>query len=434
MLLLAGTAFFVAAEFAVVAADRTRLEHAASSGGRRAKVALGVIRRLSFHLSGAQLGITLCSLVLGVLAEPVLARALHSPVQAVVGTGAAAKVSIGLALASSTVASMVLGELIPKGLVLAKPLRAAENLAGPLRLFSVAVAPIIWVSNGVANAIVRSLGIEPREELASARAVEELELLIRSSGDEGMIDSEAVTLLTRSIRFAGKTAADALTPRVRVVALERDATVADLVAASTRTGFSRFPIYGGDLDDIVGLAHAKDVYRLPVDERASTSVGSLAAPIFAVPETRALEDLLADLRAQRQHMAVVVDEHGGTAGIVTVEDLVEEIVGEITDEYDAPPASVTAAGPGGTVTVAADLHPDEVADAIGLTVPDGPYETLAGFMLNELGHVPVEGEKVDHEGWELAIAEMDRHRIATVRVRPPADAAKGPDDGTRGTS
>jgi len=422
VLLLLATTFFVAAEFALVAADRTRLERAAADGSRRARVAVAVIRRLSFHLSGAQFGVTLCSLVLGVLAEPVLAKALHAPVADVVGHRGSEGASVALALALSTIGSMVLGELIPKNLVLARAQRAAEHLAGPLRAFSVVVAPIIWVSNGVANRLVRLLGIEPREELASARSVEELELLIRSSGEQGTIDREAVALLTRSIRFGEKTAADALTPRVNLVALPADATVADLVSASLRTGFSRFPVHQGDLDDIVGLVHVKDVYRLPPEERTRATVGALAAPIFAVPETRPLEDLLADLRGRGAHLAVVVDEHGGTAGIVTVEDLLEEIVGEITDEYDPPPASVTVPGPGGTVAISAALHPDEVADAIGLRVPDGPYETLAGFLLDRLGHLPVVGERIGHEGWELTVTHMDRHRIMTVGVRPPEGA------------
>ena len=425
MLLLLATTFFVAAEFALVAVDRVRLEDAAERGSRRARIGLSVVRRLSFHLSGAQLGVTLCSLVLGVLAEPVLAKALHSPVQGVVGHGAAKDTSLALALALSTVGSMVLGELIPKNLVLARSQRAAENLAGPLRVFSSIASPIIWVSNGVANRIVRALGIEPREDLASARSVEELELLIRSSGELGAIDSEAVTLLTRSIRFGEKTAADALTPRVNVEALASDATVADLVALSLASGYSRFPVHQGDLDDIVGVVHVKDVYRLAPSERRTTTVDALAAPVYAVPETRRLEDLLTDLRGRGEHLAIVVDEHGGTAGIVTVEDLLEEIVGEISDEYDPPAVSVTVPGPGGTVTISGSLHPDEVADAIGLRLPDGPYETVAGFLLDQLGHLPVEDETVHHDGWDLTVAEMDRHRIATVRVRPPEPGPEG---------
>lgn len=426
MLLILATSFFVAAEFALVAVDRTRLERSAAEGGRRARVALSVIRRLSFHLSGAQLGVTLCSLVIGVLAEPSLAKVLHPAVEAVVGRRAAGGVAVGLGLAVATVASMVVGELIPKSVVIARPQRAATNLAPPLRLFSIVFAPIIKAANGAANRIVRLCGLEPTEELASARSVEELGLLIRSSGEQGAIDPEAVTLLTRSLRFGDKTAADALVPRVEVEALGQDDTVADLVARARATGFSRFPIYGADLDDVTGVVHVKDIYRLPPGERAQTPLKQIAGVVYAVPETRLLEDLLDDLRERHEHFAVVIDEYGGTAGILTLEDLLEEIVGEISDEYDVPAVTATAAGPSGAVNLAGGLHPDEVADATGFHVPEGDYETLAGFVLDRLGHIPAAGEEVVHRGWRLIVTEMDRHRIAAVRLQPPADGRASP--------
>jgi CBS domain containing-hemolysin-like protein len=427
VLLLVATAFFVAAEFALVAVDRTRMEQSAARGGRRSRLVLGVIRRLSFHLSGAQLGVTLCSLVLGVLAEPVLARLFHHPVAALIGERGARGTSVVVALVLSTVASMVLGELVPKNIVLARPERAAQNLSGPLRLFSLAMTPIIRVSNGAANWVVRRFGVEPREELASARSVEELELLIRLSGEQGAIDREAVQLVTRSIRFGDKTAADALVPRVEVRALEVGTSVPALIAASIETGHSRFPVQRGDLDDLVGIVHVKDVYRVPADRRDSATIDELVTAAHVVPETRPLDDLLLDLRARRLHLAVVVDEHGGTAGIVTLEDLLEEIVGEITDEYDPMPASVTVPGPGESVVVSAALHPDELFDAVGLRIPDGPYETLAGFVLQRLGHIPSPGERVGLDGWALEVTAVERHRVVSVRVTPPDDTGSAGD-------
>ena len=426
-LLILATAFFVAAEFALVAVDRVRLEAEAEAGRMRARVALAVVRRLSFHLSGAQLGVTLCSLVLGFLAEPTLATALRGPVEAVVGTRAADGVSVALALALATVATMVLGELIPKGLVMARPVRAALLLAAPLRVFSAVFGPLIRVANGSANAIVRAFGIEPREELAAARSVEELTLLIRSAGEGGELDPDEVTLLTRSLRFAEKTADDAMVPRVRVVGVAAESTVAELVAAAVATGHSRFPVFAADLDDIVGLVHVKDVFRLAPGERAETPVASLVGPIVAVPESRPLDDLLGDLQDAEAHLAVVVDEYGGTAGIVTLEDLVEEIVGEISDEYDPPGAALTQAGPGGSVVLPGGLHPDEVDDACGFAMPEGPYETLAGFVLDRLGHLPVEGEWFEEDGWLFRVAGLDRRRIAAVTVLAPGLARRGPD-------
>ena len=395
-LLILATAFFVAAEFALVAVDRVRLEAEAAAGSRRARGALAVVRRLSFHLSGAQLGVTMCSLVLGFVAEPTLATALRGPARSLVGPGAADGVAVAAALAIATVASMVLGELIPKGLVMARPVRAALVLAAPLRVFSALFGPLIGLANGAANAIVRSFGIEPRDELTSARSVEELTLLIRSSGDRGALDADEVTLLNRSLRFREKTADDAMVPRVAIVGVAADERVADLIAVAVATGHSRFPVYAADLDDIVGLVHVKDVFRLAPEVRAESSVREIAGPVVAVPETRPLDDLLTDLQSAGAHLAVVVDEYGGTAGIVTLEDLLEEIVGEISDEYDPPGAALTVAGPGGSVVLPGGLHPDEVFDATGFTVPDGPYETLAGFVLDELGHLPEVGEWFGH--------------------------------------
>lgn len=421
MALIAATAFFVAAEFALVAVDRTRLERAAAAGSRRARVAVAVVGRLSFHLSGAQLGVTLCSLVLGVLAAPTFAGVFRPALEPLLGHATAEAIAEALGLAVATVASMVVGELMPKNLVMVRPQRAAQNLAGPLRMFSIAFAPIIWISNHMANFIVRRFGVEPRDELTSARSIEELELLVRSSAERGAIDPEAVTLVERSVRFGDKTAADALVPRLAVRALQRDDTVNMLVAASVETGFSRFPVYGVDLDDISGVVHVKDVYRLRPSQRHATPVTEIATPVLAVPETRPLDDLLADLRARQEHLAVVVDEHGGTAGIVTLEDLLEEIVGEIADEYDPPPTSITKPGPGGSVTLPGSLHPDEVRDASGFETPEGPYDTLAGFVLERLGHIPDVGEIVRHQGWKLTVAELDRRRIAAVRMQPPED-------------
>lgn len=411
----------MAAEFALVAVDRTRVERRAAEGGRRARVALGVIRRLSFHLSGAQLGVTLCSLVLGYVAEPTIARALRAPVEALVGARVAADVSVVLALVLATVGSMVVGELIPKNVVLARPVRAALALAAPLRAFSVMFGPLIRVANGAANVIVRAMGIEPREELASARSLEELALLIESSGSHGALEPGEMTLLARSLRFGEKTADDAMVPRVEVHGLAADEPVSALVRLSVQTGHSRFPVYGTDLDDVAGVVHVKDVLSLPPDERVDTPVAALMVAVLAVPETRPLDDLLDDLQAAGAHLAVVVDEYGGTAGIVTFEDLVEEIVGEITDEYDPPRAALTRAGPGGSLVLAGGLHPDEVADACGFRVPEGPYETLAGFVLDRLGHLPVAGELFAEDGWSFRVTELDGRRVAHISVHAPGD-------------
>jgi len=418
-LLILGAAFFVAAEFSLVAVERTRLESMAASGSSRAKRALAMSRSLTFHLSGAQLGVTLMSIMLGFVAEPTIARLIEPPLRGPLGDHTATGVSIALALALATVFSMVAGELIPKKLVIARPVRAVLVLARPLRVFSLLFAPVIKVASGTANWLTRRLGVEPQEELASVRSLEELELVFRLSNKEGDLPAPSLALLTRSIRFGEKTAADALVPRVAIEALASDETVQDLVERAVGTGHSRFPVFGVDLDDIVGVVHVKDVFRLATDVRGTTAVTEIMVDAFPVPETRDLESLLSELRAIGTHMAVVVDEYGGTAGIVTVEDLLEEIVGEIDDEYD--PATVPVTSVAGTWILAGTLHHDEVLDACGFELPDGEFETLAGFLLDRLGHVPDVGESLDVDGWTFEVAEMDRHRIAAVRAVAQTD-------------
>jgi CBS domain containing-hemolysin-like protein len=417
--------FFVAVEFALVAVDRDRVRIDAGAGMRRARATDAALRRLSFNLSGAQLGITITSLVIGFIAEPTVARVLEPVVGEVVGERRALGVSIVLALVLATVVQMVMGELIPKTYAIAKPRPTAYALAGPMLVYSSVAGPLIRFLNGAANWTVRRMGIEPKEELSSVRSLEELELLIRSSGEEGVLEPEALTLLTRSIRFGDKVAADALVPRVSVEAVTVEDTVAELAARSVATGHSRFPVVGVDLDDVRGVVHVKDVYRVPYEARAATPITEIAGEAFVVPETRALDDLLAELRRVGTHLAVVVDEHGGTAGVITLEDLLEEIVGEIDDEHD-PPRFTAVQRPGEWV-LDGTYHPDEVYDVCGFQIPEGEYETLAGFILWALGRIPSEGERVLHEGWVLEVLAMDRLRISRVRLLRP-----GPDGGDPG--
>jgi CBS domain containing-hemolysin-like protein len=397
--------------------DRSRVDADASAGSRRARATSAALRRLSFHLSGAQLGITVTSLVVGFIAEPTVAKALEPLVSPVVGDARTREVSVGLALVLATVVSMVVGELVPKSLAIAKPRPVAYALVPPMVLISRILGPVISLLNGAANWTVRKFGIEPQEELTSVRSLEELELLIRSSREEGTLEPKAFTLLTRSIRFGTKDAASALVPRRSVETVSLEATVAQLAERAVGTGHSRFPVVGADLDDVRGVVHVKDVYRVPFADRPTTSVREITVPAFVVPETRALGDLLADLRAKGSHLAIVVDEHGGTAGIITLEDVLEEIVGEIDDEHDRPTPQLTGVLRPGEWRLDGSLHPDEVFDACGFEVPDGDYETLAGFVLDRLGHIPEVGESFSYEGWDVEVAALDGLRVASVLLR-----------------
>jgi len=414
-LLIAANALFVAVEFALIAVDRIRVERLAAEGRRAARTALSLLKSLSFQLSGAQFGITVTSLALGFIARPSIAAVLEPAADRIAG-GAAEGLSIAAALAIAVVVQMVLGELVPKTLAISRPLPTSLRLAAPMKGFAAVAGPFIRLLDGSANWIVARLGIEPAEELSEARSREELAWLVRSSGREGAIRPSRARLLTRAIRFTERDAADVLVPRVSVSAIEHRQSVADLVSLSGQTGFSRFPVIGADIDDVVGVALVKNVYEVPSEQWANTPVADIMRTPLIVPETRNLRSLLLDMRSQRSPLAVVMDEHGGTAGIVTQEDLVEEIVGEIADEHDdtEPPAVAREAG---ELVVQAGIHPDELEDLTGVKVPDGDYETLAGFILEHLQRIPSAGEVLLFQGWEFLVESIDRHRIDTVRLR-----------------
>ncbi|MET8152858.1 hemolysin family protein [Actinoplanes sp. NPDC049668] len=426
-LLTAGNAFFVAAEFGLVTVDRVEIGKRAEAGDRRARTVRHALHELSFQLSGTQLGITLTALLTGYLAEPALSRLFRPAIEPIAG-GATDTVTHVLALGLATLVSMLFGELVPKNAALARPMRVALATAAPLRAFSRLFRWLIGALNGSANLLVRRLGIEPQEELASARSPEELGLLAAISARAGALPTETATLLRRTIRFGEKRAAKAMTPRVDVVGLKTTASVADVIAVSRSTGHTRFPVYESTLDLVVGVVGVLDALGVAPERRATTAVSSVAREPVYVPESLALDKVLAALRAADADLAIVVDEYGGTDGVVTVEDLIEELVGEITDEYDADFAeagSQELTVPGGEKTYLVDglLREDEVAEQTGFRLPEGPYETLAGFLLSRLGHIPVAGESIEDAGWEFTVMQVDRHRIEQVRVVVPPEPA-----------
>jgi CBS domain containing-hemolysin-like protein len=424
VVLIAANGVFVAAEFSLVAADRVRFIREADAGDRVARRALRLFGELSYHLSGAQLGITVTSLMLGYVAEATASSALVPVVGGLPRWGSAV---VALAVAAS--AQMVLGELVPKSVAISRADRTARVLAGPVTVYGIVAGPVIGAFERASNRVVRALGVEPRGELAATRSREELEVLIRSSGEVGALRPEDVRLLTRSMRFGEKAVDEVLVPRVEVVPIGRDATVAELVALAIDTGYSRFPVIGDDLDDVVGVVHVKSIYGLPFDERDATLVTAIMSEVLAVPEARDLAGLFADFRATRSYLAVVVDEHGGTAGIVTLEDVLEELVGEIADEYDEleeAPSTLTKVDQPGTCTVSGALHRDELREACGFALPEGDYETLAGFVLDRLDRIPEPGARFDHDGWTIEVVAMDRLRVARLRLVAPQDAGDGP--------
>ncbi|WP_229783492.1 hemolysin family protein [Pilimelia anulata] len=421
VLLTAGNAFFVAAEFALVTVDRPEIDRRADAGDKRARTVRQALHALSFQLSGAQLGITLTALLTGYLAEPALADLLAPLVRPLAG-GATDTVLSLLALVVATLLSMLFGELIPKNAALAHPMRAALRTAGPMRTFSAAFAWLIRALNGAANAVVRRLGIEPQEELANARSPEELGLVAVMSAKAGALPADTALLLQRTIRFADKRAAEAMTPRVDVVALKSTATVTDLLAAARESGHSRFPVYTETVDQITGIAGLADALAIVPDRRGLVTVAALAREPIYVPESLDLDAVLGELRSAGADLAIVVDEYGGTDGLVTVEDLAEELVGVIADEHDEAPdlpelvGELTAPGAEPAYLMEGVLRSDEVYERTGYRLPDGPYETLAGFLLARLGRLPAPGESLRADGWEFTVIEVEKHRIAQVRV------------------
>ncbi len=405
-LLIAANAFFVAVEFALVASDRNKLESLASQGSRAAGVALGAMKRMSFHLSGAQLGITISSLVLGFLTD-----------QMIEGSG----LVVLAALAITTVFQMVLGELIPKNIAVSHPEKAASVLSPIANIVHGVLSPAIKAFNGAANATVRLFGIEPTEEIESIASLDELEYLIRTSGDDGPLHPDTRALLARTIRFSEKTAADALRPRGQIDALPMTATVADLVQLVMETGHSRYPVYGDDIDDIRGLVNVLSAFEMPAAARSAIPVSTVMTEPVVVPETRELQDVLSDMTRLDTRLFVVIDEHGGTEGILTLEDVLEEIAGEIDDEYDESELVMSDTADG-VFLISGSLGWSELNEVCGLDLPDGDYETVAGFFLSEFGTIPEEGDGIHYEGWRIEVGEMDRRRIATLVLTAPESA------------
>ena len=417
VLLVLGNAWFVAAEFALVTARRSRLETAAEEGNRAAGRAISLLERLSFALSGAQLGITVTSLAVGFIAEPVF-TALFEPLLSPLGIRPALvpALAVSLGLVVSTAAQMVVGELGPKNLAIAKAEDVATSLAGGQLLYLRVFGPVIRLFDGAANALIRLVGIEPSEEIDQAVTVEELEHIIVSSSESGALDEGVSGLLRRSIEFRALNAGDAMRPRSDVVGIAGDATCADLMALGAQTGHSRFPVTGQNgLDDLQGVVNIKDLLSVPETELAITSVRALAEPELVVPESASLRDTLLMLRDTHTQLAVVIDEFGGTEGIITLEDIVEELVGEIRDEHDGTERRAVRRADG-SWRVPGSWRIDEVRRDTGIELPEGEHDTVSGLLMARLSRVPRVGDTVEVDGASLHVVSMRRHVPQTVRI------------------
>ena len=398
--------------------DRARVESAAREGNRHSRALLKILKELSYQLAGAQLGITITAVLIGFIAKPTVASMLEDPVRSIVGERAKESVSLALAIVLATFAAMILGELVPKNIAIAKTNMTAKALAKPFRMYSFAAKPIIALSDATSNWLTRRLGVEPAQELERVPNLEDLSSLIQTSGEEGTLGFNEVDLLTKSLRFARKSANEVMVPRPAIHSLPQGSTITDLVELSASTGLSRFPVVDNDLDSVVGIAHVKSALLIDPKLRSNQLVETVMGGILAIPETRDLLSVMTDMRRQRIPLAVVVDEHGGTEGIVSIEDLLEEIVGEIEDEYDAAVENGLEER-SGVFTISGNLHPHEVADMCGFEIQDGQFETIAGFALEKLQRIPSPGEMFRYERWKIEILEMDNLRIARLRLTEP---------------
>lgn len=437
ILLTASTGLFVAIEFAMTGLERSTVEaHVKEKNDATARAVAKAHGNLSFALSGAQLGITLTTLASGFLAEPVLGK-FFTPLLELVGlsSNASTMVAMILALIIATLLSMVFGELVPKNIAITKPLETARFVVPPVTAFNKAFKWFIDFLNASANWVVRKLGIEPADELASARSGQELGAMVRNSAEAGGLDAETAAVIDRSLRFGETTAEEVMTPRSTIDSLDAEDTVADLIALARETGHSRFPVRRGDLDDTIGVVHIKDAFSVPREERASTKVSVLARPVPFVPGTLDGDAVLNRVRSAGSQVVLIADEYGGTQGLVTIEDVVEEILGEVYDEYDDRESERDFMRFGTSWEVSGLVRLDELAERTGYTAPDGPYETLGGLIMATLGRIPRLGDKValpanaaanfqeelasrSSGAWVARVTEMDERRIERAILSP----------------
>jgi CBS domain containing-hemolysin-like protein len=428
--LIAICGLFVAAEFSFVTVDRGSVDRAASSGDAGAEGVQRALRTLSTQLSGAQVGITVTNLAVGFLAEPAIAQLVDTPLETLgVPDDFVSPIALGIGLALGTVLTMLFGEMVPKNVALAMPLETARNTQRFMRGFTALNKWPIRVLNGSANALVRRLGIEPQEELRSARSSEELASLVQRSAHQGTLDPETAELMERSVEFGTRTAGEIMTPRVRTTTVDETDRASTVIDLTRQTGLSRFPVLDAE-DVVVGTVHVKHAVALPIHERATTRVRHIMVKPTVVPDSLRLDPLLSLLRGDGFQMAIVLDEYGGHAGVVTLEDVVEEIVGDISDEHDRLGARARQRRDG-SWSLSGLLRPDEVEDATGVQLPDHEdYDTIGGLVMRELGKIPAAGDRVevavpdttdpDEPGENLAtltVERMDGLRIDRIELR-----------------
>jgi CBS domain containing-hemolysin-like protein len=433
VLLLGANGFFVAGEFALLAARRSKIEQLAAGGSRAAVSALAAMRELSLMLAAAQLGITMASLGLGAIAEPALADVLLRVLE---GTPAPPTLRHGIAFAVAlsvvVFGHMVVGEMVPKSWAISHPERSVLELARGFRAFALLFRPVIRLLNALANGVVRVFRVTPQDELALAHSPTDLVLLLKESAEHGTLEPDQSALLARVLELSALDAQAAMIPRRDIVSVPVDAGIDELERVAAQTGRSRLPAYDSRLDRFVGIVYVKDLLKLPQEARGTVSAASFARPALVTPESRPLTDLMLDMRERRQHVALVIDEYGTVSGLVTLEDVLEELIGEFEDESDLDPTHPgssrlrrVAGRADGNLIVPGTMRRDELESRTGLRLPRGDYETIAGFVISKLGRLPAKGDAVRVGDTYLEVTQVDRHRLVELVIRSaePANAA-----------
>lgn len=427
-LLTFGTAVFVASEFSLVALDRHTVERARDAGDKRAAGVLTAITHLSINLSGAQLGITITTLLFGFAVQDPLTTLLTPALANLpLPEGTARAVSVVLAMAIAYAFSMLFGELVPKNLAIAAPMATARVVAPIQHLFTVLFRPLIIVFDSTANAILRLFGIEPQEALSAARSPAELESLVRHSARAGTLDRGTAQLLSRTLELGSREAADVMTHRGAMICIDAEQTAQDVIELSRSTGHSRFPVIEGSEDDVIGVVQVRQAVTVPRIDRSDTSVQAIMSEVPRVPETVGLDTLLLELRDLGAQLAVVIDEYDGTSGIVTLEDVIEEIVGEVNDEHDTEEPERYTETSARSWTVSGLMRPDEIRREMGVHLPESSdYDTLGGLVMARLHRVPAPGDVVETDGVRIEVLTMEGRRADTLRLTVVDDAALGP--------
>jgi len=425
VVIIAWNAFFVSAEFAFVAVRRTRIDELVEEGSASAKRVRHLIDDPARFISAFQVAITLSSLALGAVGEPAVSSVFESVLGnwGLLGESATVVISVILAFAIITALHVVLGEIVPKTLTLSRAESVALAVALPVSVFMWVFWPFIWVLRGLSEALIRLLGLETPSEMRLVHSEEELKMLISASHEEGVLEESEEQLLHKVFDFAETEVKQVMVPRPDVVGMPGDLSATEAITRALAAPYTRYPVYRETMDDLVGVVHVRNLFAAQMDEAGATLVETCARPVPIVPETKKLDELLADFRRTKTHMAIVVDEYGSTSGIVTLEDLLEEIVGEINDEFDLPDREVVRLAPD-RVRLEASYGIEDFNDRFDGGLPDEDYTSVGGFLFGELGRPARPGDVITHNGFRFTVREVDgaRIRVVDVELKPPAES------------